>query len=182
MPHPIEIFSKACARLSMVALLLAAAGLVLMTIIIGWSVFGRYVLNDTPTWAEAGALFLMSWFIILGAAVGVRESDHLGFEIGLHYSPPLLRTLLVATTLVIVGLFGLAMSVYGYQLAAKTWGEKLPLIGISKGWDFVPMIVGGLLIALFSVERLLLNLFGLKLAPLGHSQFEPHTSTMGGEV
>ena len=45
----------------------------------------------TPIWVEAGSLFLMSWFILLGAAVGVRESDHLGFEVGLIMSPPPMR-------------------------------------------------------------------------------------------
>ncbi len=49
---------------------------------------GRYLLNDSPSWTEPLSLLLMSWFILLGAAVGVREGDHLGFEIGLHYAAP----------------------------------------------------------------------------------------------
>jgi hypothetical protein len=31
-----------------------------MTVMVAWGVFGRYVLNDTPIWVEAGSLFLMS--------------------------------------------------------------------------------------------------------------------------
>ena len=53
-----------------------------MTVFVGWQVFGRYVLNDSPSWTEPASLLLMSWFILLGSAVGVREGVHLGFEIG----------------------------------------------------------------------------------------------------
>ena len=88
------LLTRLGAKLSLYALFTAGAGLVLMTVMVAWGVFGRYVLNDTPTWVEAGSLFLMSWFILLGAAVGVRESDHLGFEVGLVMSPPPLRAAL----------------------------------------------------------------------------------------
>ena len=66
---------------SRVALLLSAAGLVLMTGLVAYTVFGRYVLNDTPDWAEVLPTMVMAWFIFLGAAVGVRESSHLGFDV-----------------------------------------------------------------------------------------------------
>jgi TRAP-type C4-dicarboxylate transport system permease small subunit len=35
---------------------LAGLALVLLLLITGWMVFGRYVLNDTPTWVEKAAL------------------------------------------------------------------------------------------------------------------------------
>ena len=55
-----------------------------MTVFVAWQIFGRYVLNQSPSWTEPASLLLMSWFILLGSAVGVREGNHLGFEIGLH--------------------------------------------------------------------------------------------------
>ena len=67
--------------LSTGALWLAGFGMLAMTVIVGWQVFARYVLNDTPSWAEPVSLLLMGWFILLGAAVGVRESFHLGLDI-----------------------------------------------------------------------------------------------------
>ncbi len=69
------------------ALWLAGIGLVAMTVIVAWQVFCRYVLNDSPSWTEPGAVMLMSWFIFLGAAVGVRENYHLGFDVLLYVLP-----------------------------------------------------------------------------------------------
>ena len=45
-----------------------------------WQVFGRYVLNDTPVWAESTALLLVIWVTMLGAAAGVRDAGHIGME------------------------------------------------------------------------------------------------------
>ena len=159
------------AKLSLLSLFTAGTGLVLMTIIVAWGVFGRYVLNDTPIWVEAGSLFLMSWFILLGAAVGVRESDHLGFEVGLALSPPPLKAALIVLGEGLVCAVGLAMLIYGTQLAIGTWSDRLPIIGISRGWDYVPIAAGGALIAMFALEKILLFLTGTQQAPLGFAHF-----------
>jgi len=146
------------ATLSRVSLLIAGTGLVVMTALVFWSIFGRYVLNNTPTWTEPAVLLLMSWFILLGAASGVRERGHIGFQIGLAASPPPLRFVLKLITEILLIGFGLAMLNYGSQLAIGTWSAITPMIGISQGWDYVPVAVSGAMIALFSFERLLMVL------------------------
>ncbi|MGL5734728.1 MAG: TRAP transporter small permease, partial [Beijerinckiaceae bacterium] len=117
-------FSRFLTPVANAALWLSAAGLVLMTIFVAWQIFGRYVLNDSPSWTEPGSLLLMSWFIVLGAAVGVREGDHLGFDIGLHYASPPVRKAMQTLTYGLVIAFGIAMAVYGGELAAGTWNSK----------------------------------------------------------
>lgn len=161
-----RLISRLSAHLSFLSLILAGAGLVAMTAIVAWTVFGRYVLNATPTWGEPASLFLMLWFILLGGAVGVREMDHMGFDIGLHYARGGWKSALVLTNETLVLLFGIAMVWYGSELAAKVWSDRLPMIGISKGWDYVPIVAGGVLVALFSLEKILLQLSGETLMPM----------------
>jgi TRAP-type C4-dicarboxylate transport system permease small subunit len=161
-----RILSWLAARLSLASLLLAGAGLVAMTVIVAWTVFGRYVLNATPTWGEPVSLFLMLWFILLGGAVGVREMDHMGFDVGLHYAQGRWKRALVVVNESLVAIFGFAMVIYGWLLAAKVWDDRLPMIGISKGWDYVPLIAGGALVALFSLEKLMLDLTGQNRTPM----------------
>ena len=74
--------------LSHASLYIAGIGMIAMTLIVGWQVFARYILNDSPSWSEPLSLHLMSWFIMLGAAVGVRESVHLGLDILRYMMPP----------------------------------------------------------------------------------------------
>jgi TRAP-type C4-dicarboxylate transport system permease small subunit len=146
--------ARILAPISRAALWLAAVGLVLMTVFVAWQVFGRKVLNDTPTWTEPAALLLMSWFILLGGAVGVREGDHMGFEIGLHYAPKPLRFAMKAITHLLIFVFAIYMTIYGWQLTASTWSAKMAGIAIPQGMDYLPLVGGGVLIALFALENL----------------------------
>ncbi len=152
--------------LATAALWLSSFGLVAMTLMVAWQVFARYVLNASPSWTEPGSLLLMSWFILLGAAVGVRERDHLGFEIGLHAAPPRLRRLLLIVTEVLVTGFGAAMAWYGFDLARETWSANMAGLAIPQGMDYLPLVGGGALIALFSLEKLMLLFAGADEAEL----------------
>lgn len=162
----VHLYSRFAARLSLLSLILAGLGLIAMTLIVAWTVFGRYVLNDTPAWGEPVSLFLMLWFILLGGAVGVRELDHMGFDVGLHYMRGGWKSALVYINEALVVVFGLAMFGYGVQLAAGVWGDSIPVVGISKGWDYIPIAVGGVMVALFSIEKMLLKLSGQPLEPM----------------
>ena len=54
----------------------AVLGLVGIVATVGYQVFGRYVMNDTPTWAESTALVLILYVTMLGAAVGEIGRAH----------------------------------------------------------------------------------------------------------
>ncbi len=146
--------------LAAAALWISGAGMLAMTGAVGWQIFGRYVLNDTPTWAEPLTLQLMGWFILLGAAVGVRESFHLGLDIVRHVVGDTAGRVMDGINLVLVAAFGLAMSWYGILLAVGTWDAPLPVLGVPGGVDYLPLIAGGVLIALFAAERFLALLAG----------------------
>jgi TRAP-type C4-dicarboxylate transport system permease small subunit len=140
--------------LAMLALWLSAIGLIGMTIAVSWQVFGRYVLNSTPTWTEALSIQLMGWFILLGAAVGVREGYHLGFDI-LRIALPGLpaKTMALVSHLVVLA-FGLAMVWYSWDLVIGTWSATIPILGWPGGIDFLPLLGGGALISFFTLEHL----------------------------
>lgn len=140
-------------QVSSAALYVAGFGMVVMTVIIGWQIFGRYVLNDTPTWSEPLSLHLMLWFILFGAAVGVRESVHLGLDIVRYLMPEPVQKLMDLTSLGFIVLFGIAMTWYSTMLCLGTWSAPIPVLGWPGGVDFFPMIGGGVLITLFSLER-----------------------------
>ena len=160
MSTPLRLGLPILSRLNTVALYLAGAGLVVMTAIVAWQVFCRYVLNDSPSWTEPGAVILMSWFIFLGAAVGVRENNHMGFDVLLYALPPAAKKWLRMISDVFIFAFGLGMVWYGSNLVKLTWGTTLPALGISGAWDYIPLMGGGVLIALFSLERIGMRALG----------------------
>lgn len=169
-PAPLLVLRRIVRVLSATALWISGAGLIAMTVAVFWQVIGRYVLNASPSWTEPLSLLLMSWFILLGAAVGVRENMHLGFEIGLHFAtPPVRRAMEIATHVLVMG-FGAAMAWYGWDLAMGTWSAKMAGVDLPQGVDYLPLVGGGALICLFSFERLLTDLTEDRMpeVPLAH--------------
>lgn len=143
------------------ALYIAGAGLVAMSVIVFWQVFCRYVLNWSNSWTEITAVMTMSWFIFLGAAVGVRENYHLGFDVLLYALPKGGKKYLRALSDLVVLAFAAGMVIYGLQLVRLQWAARLPALGIPEGIRYLPLLAGGVLITLFALERLVLRFAGV---------------------
>ena len=155
-----------------VALWTAGVGLVLMTAFIAAQVFWRYVLNDSLVWTEPASVMIMGWFIFLGAAVGIREGYHLSFDVLLYLVPHRGKMVLYTISDIAVGAFGAGMVWYGWSLAAKAANNTMPSLGISDAWSFIPIVLGGLLVVLFSVERIARRAAGLPTARFGEDTEE----------
>lgn len=166
------MIARATGLLARLALWVAGTGLVLMTVIIAAQVFFRYVLNSSLVWSEPAAVMIMGWFIFLGAAVGIREGYHLSFDVCLHVIPHGLKMVLFSLSDLIVGAFGFGMIWFGWELVMKTAGNKLPSLGISGAFDFLPIVGGGVLVVLFSLERIARRAAGLPTARFGETELE----------
>lgn len=159
--RPLGAISRALLVTSRVALYLAGLGLVTMTAVVAWQVFSRYVLNNSPSWTEATSIQVMSWFIFLGAAVGVRERFHMGFDVLLYVLPPGAKVWLRGLADVAVFAFGAGMVGFGLQLIIQTWSAIIPVLGLPGGFNYMPVATGGLLICIFTLERIVLRLAGV---------------------
>ena len=159
-PALLDRLARATATLSRLCLWLSAGGLVLMTVVIGWQVWGRYILNDTPHWSERLSLFLMLYYVMFGAAVGVRERFHLGLVFFKELLPPAIARSVDVLVNLCVGGFGLFMTAYGLQIALSTWSHSIPSLGIPTGISYLPFPIAGVLIILFSLEHILNDLSG----------------------
>ncbi|MGV1753159.1 TRAP transporter small permease [Agrobacterium sp. CG674] len=148
-------------KLNTLVLYIAGIGLVCMTAIVAWQVFCRYVLNDSPSWSEPGAVILMSWFIFLGAAVGVRENNHMGFDVLLYVLPKAGKKWLRMISDIVIFAFGIGMIWYGISLVMLTWNTIMPALGISGAWDYAPLVGGGVLICIFALERIIARALNL---------------------
>ena len=160
--------TRFCAATAKLALMIAVAGLCLIVAAVAIQVFGRYVLNDTPTWAEAGALVLVIWVTMLGAAVGVRDAGHIGMESLLVLVSENVRGRFELVIHALVAVFGLLMAYNGALLAESVWGYRIPTLGIPEGLNHVPVAIAGVLIVLFSIEHIIAAVRGVEVEPAWH--------------
>src|SRR3954465_168217 len=106
-PRALTWFNARLARFGMYA---AVGGLMAIVAVVAWQVFGRYVLNASPTWAENLALVLILYVTLIGAAVGVRDAGHIGMDSILVLVPEGVRNKCELAIHVLVGVFGVAMA------------------------------------------------------------------------
>lgn len=158
-------FTRFCAAVARLALGLGVLGLLAVIVAVQWQVFGRYVLNDTPTWAEALALLLVLFVTAFGLAVGVRDAGHIGLESMVALLPEVWQRRVELLIHALVGLFGALMVHGGWTWASAKWSEKKPMLPVPDGIDYVPLIIAGALIVLFSVEHIIANLRGTVVEP-----------------
>lgn len=162
--HPrLARLGKVLSAVSNGALYLAGIGLVAMSVIVLWQVIVRFVLNWNNSWTELTAIMVMSWFIFLGAAVGVRENYHLGFDVLLYFLPKGSKKVLRTISDLVVLSFAVGMIIYGITLMQLQWNEKMPSLGISGAFRYLPLAAGGVLITLFSIERIVLRWAGVDI-------------------
>lgn len=150
----LDRFATITRWLSRLLMFIGATGIAVMTAIIGWQVFGRYVLNASPAWTEQAALVLMVWFVMFGAAAGVHEGFHIRIGAFVEALPVRIRTVCRAFALLIIAACGVALAIWGTQLVREVWSHVIPTLGISRGFAYMPLPVSGGLITLFALERL----------------------------
>ncbi len=159
------MYTRFCAALSTLALGLAVVGLIAVILCVQWQVFGRYVMNDTPTWAEALAMLLVLFVTAFGLAVGVRDAGHIGLESMVALLPDRWRHRVEILIHALVGLFGALMVHGGWLWASAKWGEKKPMLPVPDGIDYVPLVIAGALIVLFSIEHIIALVQGKVVEP-----------------
>jgi len=150
---PLNLLSKIC-------LILAGTALVAMTLMFAWLVYGRYVMNDTPTWVEQVSHLLLMVIAFLGAAVGVRQDTHLSVVLFRSIVPSWLRSVFVFVTDVLMASFGGLMFWYGLELTLFKWNTLVPLIQVPEGFRSLPLTICGALVFLFSISHLIRFLMG----------------------
>src|SRR6187551_2464754 len=104
------LLSRINAPVARLGMYLSVTGLLVIVTIVFYQVFGRYVLNSSPTWTENLALVLILYVTSIGAAVGVRDAGHIGMESILILVPEAPRRYVEMVIHALVGVFGAAMA------------------------------------------------------------------------
>ena len=162
------MLTRICATIAKRCLQLGVLGLVLLVIAVLYQVFGRYVMNSTPTWAESLALLLVLYVTMLGCAVGVRDAGHIGLETLLVLLPENLRLKFEILVHIMTLVFGALMAWNCALMFESVQGYMIPTLNISESWRYVPLVAAGALIVLFSIEHIVALLKGDEVKPSWH--------------
>jgi TRAP-type C4-dicarboxylate transport system permease small subunit len=147
-------YAAAMEALYVACIAVSGASLVVITLIIPYGVFMRYVVNAPASWPEPAAVLLMIVFSFVGGAAVYRANVHIAVQAVLDAVAPGVRAALLRIVDVAMALTALFMLVWGAQLVRTTWYQVIAEFPVlSVGVTYLPVPAGGLLTLLFIVER-----------------------------
>jgi TRAP-type C4-dicarboxylate transport system permease small subunit len=155
-------------RLSRWAMYIAVAGLLGIVGVVFGSVVWRYVLNDAPAWSEQVALILVINVAMFGAAAGVRDEGHIGMESLIGLLPEKVQFWVGNVVGLITIVFGGFLTWGCWTMATSVWANQIPTLGISEAYRYLPCVVAGVLIILFSIEHLIAMAAHNEVVPSWH--------------
>ena len=136
----------------------AGVALVLISAVIPWAVFTRYVLNSAASWPEPTAVLLTIALTFIGAAACYRRRLHMNVGYFVALLPPPLKRAAETMSELLVGLMGMCMAWYGARLVIATWHNTIgDFPFLSTGVTYLPIPIGGVFLLLFVIERLILG-------------------------
>ena len=139
----------------LVCVWVAGSALVLISAVIPWGVYTRYVLNSAASWPEPTAVLLTIVLTFYGAAACYRLGTHMNVTVAIAALPPRARRAVDFLVEILMLIFALFMVVYGYRLCVATWNNTIAEFpALRVGIVYSPIPCGGVFTLLFIIEHL----------------------------
>jgi TRAP-type C4-dicarboxylate transport system permease small subunit len=130
--------------------------IVVMSLIIPWGIFTRYVLGSGSQWPEPISILLMVVFTFFGAAAGYRAGAHIAVAMLTQRLPASMQYALAKCVTLLMGSVAAFMAWYGFKLCVELWGQSISeLPWMPVGFTYLPVPLGGLITLIFVIEFLL---------------------------
>src|SRR5438128_10475639 len=103
-------------RVYLACIWIAGLAITVMSLVIPWGVFSRYVLGEGSQWPEPVAILLMMVFTFIGAACAYRAGGHIAVQMITELMPPPLQIALAHLVNALMAVASLFVAWYGIQL------------------------------------------------------------------
>lgn len=132
----------------------AGVALAVMTVVIPWGVYARYVLGTGSQWPEPLAIQMMVVFTFFAAAACYRTNSHIAVTLLTDGLPGRLNWLALRAVDLLLAALSLFMVIWGFELVAVTWYQVIAEFPwLRAGITYLPLPIGGVITLLFIVER-----------------------------
>jgi TRAP-type C4-dicarboxylate transport system permease small subunit len=134
---------------------ISCLALVLISAIIPWAVYTRYVLNSAASWPEPLAVLLTVAVTFIGAANCYRQRIHMNMTVGTNLLSARFKVGAAFVSELLMGVMALFMVIWGLRLVHATWGNSVDEFPwLSVGITYLPIPISGAMMLLFVIERI----------------------------
>jgi TRAP-type C4-dicarboxylate transport system permease small subunit len=151
-------YRRAMDALYLLCVIVGCIALVLISAIIPWAVFTRYVLNSAASWPEPLAVLLTIVLTFIGAAAAYRLNLHMNVGYFANQLPAPFRKAIDLLVQFMMAAIALFMIWWGALLVDVTWYNTIADFPfLSVGVTYLPIPIGGACLLLFIIERVWLG-------------------------
>lgn len=134
---------------------LLAILLLVMTVLIFWQVFARFVIGKPLYFSEEIARFSMLWLTFLGAGYAYRKSLLISVDIVLEYAGERLSRFMRVLVVLVSLAFAVILVKYGLDVVDRVSYQTAPSTRVSMMWPYLSVPIGGIVIMINSVGLLI---------------------------
>lgn len=138
--------------------------LVVMTLLVLYQVFTRYVLNSPAGFTEELVRYFLVWTGFIGAAYAFSNRHHMALTfVRDRFSPGKRKVLMVAIDVLVLVFALLVMTVGGVRLAISASEDYSALLGISRAVVYAVAPAAGLAIMVAQLLNIWQDVTGIEL-------------------
>lgn len=130
--------------------------LILMTALVLWQVFTRYILGNPSIFTEELVTIILIWTSFLGAAYAFGTREHMSLVFlkeGLSGARK--NTLMVTIDLITLIFTVVIFIIGGSRITMGVIAAKTPILQISKGYIYSSIFISGIIIVFFQLINII---------------------------
>jgi TRAP-type C4-dicarboxylate transport system permease small subunit len=122
-----------------------------------YAVVMRYLFHKPPAWSMELSRFLFLWMIIFSAVLVTREQKHIQINFVVERMPTTIRFIWSNFLRILMIGFCWVMIQQGIAIFPMVSEASTPTLGVSVGWLYLSIPVGGILLGLFILEAIIIS-------------------------
>ncbi len=138
---------------------LLSVSIVIMTLLVLYQVFTRYVLNDPAVFTEELVIIMLIWSSYFGVAYAFGSRSHMSLGLIKTVLSPVQEKVLTIVTEIIVLIFAAVVLTYGGYVTTKSViAIMTPVLGVSKALLYMPFMISGIMVIVYEILNIIENI------------------------
>jgi TRAP-type C4-dicarboxylate transport system permease small subunit len=144
-------FDKICEVINNIASAVTVAMMVFLILLITWSVFSRFVLNDPVAWQYEVTLICLSWIVFIGMSMTFHNDEHMRLTFVSNRFKPKMRAIWLFIMDMLCFVFLVIAGYLSISIVQNSMGTMYQTIPVARGFFYMPFPIG----ALFSLFQII---------------------------
>ena len=127
----------------------------IIVVVLFYAVVMRYVFHKPLGWSMELSRYIFLWMVMISAVLVTRERSHIQITFIMHRIPTKVRFVWINILRILMIGFCWIMIQQGLAIYPTVSEASSPALGISMGWLYLSIPIGGFLIAIYILEGII---------------------------